>query len=83
MFKYLSETLHLGIILNIDSEKNLVCCINSNYVRLINDHNSISSYIILLSGRLLSYQSKLQTIITLLLIKRKYIIIIKAEEETL
>lgn len=79
----MSKIINLRIIFSANSEDNLVNYIDSNYIRLIDSQKSLSDYIFMLSGRLLSYKSKLQSTIALLSTKAKYIAIVKVEKEVL
>ncbi len=65
IFRYSSGTLDLGITFTSDPEDELVGYTDSDYARLIDGRKSTGVYIFILSGRLLSHQSKLQTTVAL------------------
>lgn len=83
IFRYLFGTLDLGITFTANSKNNLVGYTDFNYAELIDGQKSIGDYIFMLSGGPLSYQSKLQSIVALLLTKAKYMVITKAEKKAL
>ncbi len=72
IFKYLFGTLDLGITFTAVSEDELVSYTDFYYLRLIDGLKITGSYILMLSGRPLSDQSKLWYTIPLLLIEAEY-----------
>lgn len=77
------RTLKLGINFIINSKNELVGYIDSDYTKLIDNQKSIAGYIFMISGRPLSYQSKLHNTITLLLYEAEYMAIIEVIKEVL
>ena len=83
IFRYLSGTLDFGITFIVDSGNDLVGYIDSDYAGLIDGQKSTDGYIFMLSGGLLSHQSKLQSTVALLLYKAKYMATTEAGKEVL
>lgn len=83
IFKYLFGTFELGITFTDDSEDDLVDYTDSDYIGLIDYQKSIDSYIFILSGGLLSHQSKLQSTVALSSTKAEYRAITEAGKEAL
>ncbi len=83
IFRYLSRILDLGITFTADSEDELVGYTDSNYAGLIGGQKFTGSYILMLSGRPLSHQSKLQTIVALSSTEAEYMVTTEAGKEAL
>lgn len=79
----MSRTLDYEIIFTTNSEDNLIGYTNSDYTELIDNQKFIGGYIFILSGGSLSYQLKLQSIITLLLTEGKYMAIMEIGKKVL
>lgn len=77
------KTFDLGITFTTDSKDELVGYIDFDYTGLIDGRKSIIDYIFMLFDRPLFHQSKLQSTVTLLLYKAKYMIAIEVEKEAL
>lgn len=82
-FRYLSGTFDLEISLTANSKDKLVSYTDSDYVELIINGKSTSGFIFMLSGKLLSYQSKLESTGALLSCQVKYIATTEAEKKAL
>ncbi len=80
IFRYLSGTLDLGIIFTADSEDELVGYTDSDYAGLIDSQKFTGSYILILSGGLLSNQLKLQSTVALSSGEAEYIATSKARK---
>lgn len=83
IFRYLSRILDFGITFTVDMKNKLVSYIDSNYAKLINGQKSTSSYIFMLSSRLLSLQLKLLSTVAVLLCKAEHMTITEAGKEVL
>ena len=83
IFRYLSGTLELGITFTVDSKDKLVGYIDSDYAGLIDGQKFTGGYIFMLSGGLLSHQSKLQSTVALLSCKAEYMAITEAGKKAL
>ena len=83
IFRYLSETLNLGITFTSDSEDELVGYTDSDYARLIDGRKSTDGYIFMLSVGLLSHQLKLQSTVALSSTEAEYMLTTEAGKEAL
>lgn len=83
IFKYLFKILDFRISFTANSKNKLVDYIDFDYTRLIDNQKFISNYIFMLSGKLLSYQSKLQSTVILLSCEAGYMAITEVKKEAL
>lgn len=77
------KTFNLRISFIADLKNDLASYTDFNYAKLIHSQKSINSYIFIVFSRLLFHQLKFLSIVILLLIKTKYIAIIKAKKKAL
>ncbi len=83
VFWYLSSTSGLGITFNANSENDLVGYTDSDYEGLVDGRKSTGGYIFMLSGGLLSHQSKLQSTVALSSTEAEYMATTEAGKKAL
>ena len=83
VFRYLFATLGLGITFTANSENHLVGYTDSDYAGLVDGRKSTGDYIFMLSGGLLSHQSKLKSTVALSSTEAEYMATTEAGNEAL
>ncbi len=83
IFRYLAETLELGINFKSNVTDELVRYIDSDWAWLKDGQRSTGGYAFLLSGGLLSHQLKQQPTVALFSTDKEYIATTEAEKEAL
>ena len=83
VFKYILETLDVKLIFTNDTVDNLIKYTDANFVRAIDSHKLTSDYMFMLAKECRLYQIKCQTVVTLLSCELEYIVMSKANKETM
>ena len=81
VFKYILDTLDIELIFTNNTVNNLIRYTNADFVRVINSCKLTDNYIFILVEEYISYQTKHQIVITLLLCKSEYMMMSEVDKE--
>ena len=81
VFRYVSETLDVGLTFTDDTTNNLIRYTNANFVRAIDSCKLTGDYMFMLVRECISHQTKYQTVMTLSSCESKYMTMSEADKE--
>ena len=83
VFKYISETLDVGLTFTDDTANDLIKYTDADFAEAIDSCKSTDDYVFMLAKECISHQTKHQTVVTLLSCESEYMMMSEADKEVM